>query len=316
MENISSFSMNLTQPTNTLSVLNLFNTIFVVPFIAAFLYINILMLYTFCLGRIFWESSRYILFAHMLINDTIQLVIAVLLLWLYEMQLKIPFPICFTLIIVTGTAYLNTPLSLAAMSLERYIAICFPLRHVEICRVDRLWVVIVTIWMTGLIPYITDLVVLCVLLDRTFFSQNISCKRQNLLLTRFQNILRSVVHAIEFSSVCMTMLYTYVKILLQARKVSTNNSSASKAHKTVVLHAVQLLLCLTSFTHPITERLLLGLDNWVYTNLAFLNFVVFILFPRCLSPLIYGLRDEMFRTHLRRHLPRCLKKIRQVLPRN
>uniref|UniRef100_H2ZZJ5 G-protein coupled receptors family 1 profile domain-containing protein n=1 Tax=Latimeria chalumnae TaxID=7897 RepID=H2ZZJ5_LATCH len=282
---------------------NLVRIVSVIPFITVFLSMNILMLYVFFSGTSFQENSRYVLFAHMLVNDTLQLAVAVLLLWITELHAKIPLPVCHFLVALTGSAYLITPLNLAAMSLERYVAICVPLRHAEICQVGRTWIVIATMWFLGTSPFLADFVLLCVLQRRNFFLLSLDCTREEIIFTSAQSFLRSLAHGLDFSVVALIILYTYVKIWLTARRMRANKSSATRARKTVILHAFQLGLCMVSFTYPITENLLLGQKNWFYVNLTFLNFVVFILFPRFLSPLIYGLRDETFKSHLRRFLP-------------
>uniref|UniRef100_H3A319 G-protein coupled receptors family 1 profile domain-containing protein n=2 Tax=Latimeria chalumnae TaxID=7897 RepID=H3A319_LATCH len=311
MDNLTSVALNgtLTNPPS----IDLLKILSVVPFFTAFLYANIMMLYTFFSEVSFRESSRYVLFAHMLANDTLQLVTAVSMHWLLATHTEMPFLVCYLLTILGASTYLNTPLNLAAMSLERYIAICIPLKHAEICRVERSWIIITVIWIMSLYPFLFDFISLCTLENKSFFFQNLYCFRESLILTPVQNWLRSGSQGIEFSLVAVIILYTYARIMLVAKKASGNKPSVSKARKTVMLHAVQLGLCLTSFTYPITANLLLGVDHWFYKSLLLINFVLFILFPRVLSSLIYGLRVETFKIHLKKSLPSCSKRIRPIL---
>ena len=96
------------------------------------------------------------------------------------------------------------------------------------------------------------------------------------------------------------VLYTYIKILLETKKMRQDRASVNKAMHTVLLHGFQLLLCLMAFNNQITERLLLLNAYWSPRELYFFNYFCFILIPRFLSPLIYGWRDKSLRDHMRR----------------
>ena len=91
------------------------------------------------------------------------------------------------------------------------------------------------------------------------------------------------------------ILFTYVRILLETRKLRQDKVSVSKAMHTVLLHGFQLLLCMLAFTLPITENLIVLHVNWLPEDIAFFNYFCFILIPRFLSPLIYGFRDKSVR---------------------
>ncbi|KAI5096628.1 olfactory receptor 2M5, partial [Silurus meridionalis] len=79
--------------------------------------------------------------------------------------------------------------------------------------------------------------------------------------------------------------------------LNTNKDSASKAHKTVLLHLIQLVLCLSSFLYSFIERAVATVsDNKLIIELLYLNFLFVLILPRCLSPLIYGLRDDAVRS--------------------
>lgn len=58
--------------------------------------------------------------------------------------------------------------------------------------------------------------------------------------------------------------------------------------------SLQLLLCLIQLWCPFIEAAVLQINFMLYVNVRYFNYISFILAPRCLSPLIYGLRDEKF----------------------
>ncbi|PWA22079.1 hypothetical protein CCH79_00010270 [Gambusia affinis] len=92
--------------------------------------------------------------------------------------------------------------------------------------------------------------------------------------------------------VSVIILFTYMRIVMETRKMRQDRASVSKAMHTVLLHGFQLLLCLLAFTQPISETLIGLHTNWPAEDVAFFNFFCFILIPRFLSPLIYGFRDQ------------------------
>uniref|UniRef100_H3AEV8 G-protein coupled receptors family 1 profile domain-containing protein n=1 Tax=Latimeria chalumnae TaxID=7897 RepID=H3AEV8_LATCH len=303
MENDTSGNINGTQVASSSHVNSFIRFTFMFAFILFSLYVFILMFQTFFSTRAFQESCRYALFVHMLLNDTMQLLVTVILTTLIKLMLNLPVPICSVLILISAVTYVSTPLNLAVMSLERYVAVCFPLRHAEICCVERVWIAMMVIWITGSSAYIADIILLGVLAKKSFFSTNVLCIHESLTVNSVQYILVAVFEIIILLLVAMTIICTYIKIMLAARKVNADKGSVSKAHKTVLLHAFQLTLCIISFIHPFTDQILIKLNTWLQQNLNYINFFVFGLFTKFLSPMIYGLRDEAFRKAMKKSLP-------------
>uniref|UniRef100_W5MFV5 Kappa-type opioid receptor-like n=1 Tax=Lepisosteus oculatus TaxID=7918 RepID=W5MFV5_LEPOC len=259
-----------------------------------FIYVNGVMLFTLRSKSTFRESSRYILFAHMLFNDSVQLLTSVLLYIFAVAYLHIVRAVCAVIVIMSSTTFYSSPLNLALMSLERYIAICFPLRHSEIVTPKRTILAICVVWFFGSINQATDVIGILIT-DPSFFLTSVFCTQENMLKTKWQVDMKIAITSIYFATVGVILLYTYAAIMLEARSVSSDRASATKARNTVLLHAVQLSLCLTSFLYGVIEALLARMTVSVFIHLRYLNFVVLLILPRCLSPLIYGLRDESFR---------------------
>ncbi|XP_075053750.1 odorant receptor 131-2-like [Mixophyes fleayi] len=256
-----------------------------------FLYFICIVLIVYFTAAHVRDNSRYVLFAHMLINDTMYLSLGLFLALAYQF-LYIPASICYFILVITTTTFRVTPYNLAAMALERYLAICYPLRYLMFCTVQRSYSVIIVIWYLGLLPNIADVIVLSTLAKKNFFSQSLVCKHENFIVHPVQNTIRSFTFIGILILVAFVILFTYIKVMLVARKTGSGQSSASKARKTIMLHAFQLLLCMVSLTSTITESYGGG-----YVTLV--NFLVFMCVPRLLSPLIYGVRDEVFRKCIR-----------------
>ncbi|XP_041088526.1 odorant receptor 131-2-like [Polyodon spathula] len=277
-----------------------------------FIYVNCIMLFTLYSKASFRETSRYILFAHMLFNDSILLMSSVIHYILATAFQHIMRAACIFLVIITGTTFINSPLNLAVMALERYIAICLPLRHAEITTPKRTGVVIGVIWVLSSLEYMSDLLAVFSTQPSSFFLLPVYCTREKLFGLKWQPVMRQVFDCLFFLFVSCIITYTYVAIMVQARSASSDKASASKARNTVLLHGVQLLLCLSSFLYGVIEVLLARLDGSSFICLRYISFVVLILFPRCLSPLIYGLRDEKFRKLFKYYFTFASSKIKPI----
>ncbi|XP_044140259.1 odorant receptor 131-2-like [Bufo gargarizans] len=187
-----------------------------------------------------------------------------------------------------------TPYNLALMSLERYIAICFPLRHLQLCTPKTAKYAIAVVWVIGLSLSTVNVITVSYFTERASYSLYELCGAIK-LVSPIQNVIRTMINILSFTMVALIILYTYINVMLVARKVNSGGSSALKAGKTVLLHAFQLLLCLAAYISTTIET---------YVNLmyfvTFSNYVLFMCVPRLLSPLIYGIRDEAFQKHIRK----------------
>ncbi|MFT7818421.1 olfactory receptor 11A1-like [Arapaima gigas] len=259
-----------------------------------FIYLNCVMLVAVRSKAAFRETSRYILFAHMLFNDVLHLVTSMVLYLFSIFYMEIIQALCSFLTLISATTFTNEPLNLAVMSLERYVAVCFPLRHGELSTPEKTFYALVVIWVLGVVNVLTDIFTVLVL-EPSFFLLSGLCSREQLMKKSWQRDKVLTFNVLYFTLVAMVLLFTYVSITLEARSASTDRTSAQKAMRTVMLHAVQLCLSLMTFLYNLFEVLLSSLPLDVFVQLRFVNYVVVLLLPRCLSPLIYGLRDQSFR---------------------
>ncbi|KAL4601609.1 main olfactory receptor family H subfamily 129 member 1-like [Arapaima gigas] len=282
---------------------------FVAPFFGVFLYCIIVMLHTFASHRQFWESSRYILFVYMLINDTLQLLSSVLLFLFVMADLRISFVSCAPLLFLSTATFQNTPLILATMSLERYVAIFYPLQQPVAWHADRIWIIILALWLTSCVIPTVDFSLGGQRSTINVLSTPVLCKSQTLNSLPVQMLFKVTINGLFFTLVAIVILFTYIKILLETRKMRQDRTSVTKALHTVLLHGLQLLLCMMSFTQPVTEGLIIQYLGWMRENISFFNYFCFILLPRFLSPLIYGFRDDILWKRLRGAIFCCSAKV-------
>ncbi|XP_022615433.1 melatonin receptor type 1A-like [Seriola dumerili] len=260
-----------------------------------FLCINLLLIVTFFKRECFYTTTRYILFAVTLLSDSMILVVTDILLILSYFRFTIQVGVCVIICFMLYLYYTVTPFTLTAMTLERYVAICMPLRHGELCSTRN---TIHCILIIHSLSFVTITVVLSTLfasVSLSFYTQFKICSMEIFFVHTWQDHIRSGISQFYFLIMCIIIVFTYVKIMKVAKAASGDDKkSTRKGLRTVVLHAFQLWLCLVQLWCPFIERAVLQIDFMLFVQVRYFNYIMFGLAPRCLSPLIYGLRDEKF----------------------
>ncbi|XP_026770154.1 odorant receptor 131-2-like [Pangasianodon hypophthalmus] len=263
--------------------------------------INGSFVFTFFKSSVFHNNPRYILYIHLVINDMIMVGMSVALLVMVYTWRNVSISSCCVLVIIASATQKNTPLNLAAMAIERYIAICKPLHHSQICTVHKTFILIVFIWGVGLIPPLTDLVISAILFPLFIFNTVTVCSSSFLYNTVYHDQRKQATQAIYTSFVWLVLVYTYCRVLIAARKMASDKESIKKAKSTILLHGVQQLLCMLSFTPPVLDFVFVRIMPTQWTKISYYAYLITNIIPRLLSPLIYGIRDQTFVKHLNRN---------------
>ncbi|XP_075053740.1 odorant receptor 131-2-like [Mixophyes fleayi] len=282
------------QENKTKKVVMMTYLILVLLLFCIFLYFMAVILNAFFTIPHVRENPRYILFIHMLVNDLAYLGTSFLLFAFAVYLVYLPLPICYILLSFSTCAFKITPYNLAVMSLERYAAICHPFKHAQLCTAQRSSAAIAIMWTVGLIPLFAEFITFCMTVEKLVFSFNIICNWPLLMVNEVQNVLRTLITIISFTIVALIIVYTYIKVMLVARRIGSGKS-ASKAGKTVLLHAFQLMLCMLSFTSSHTEKFFAP----YFQYMPIINFFLLMCLPRFISPLIYGIKDEVLGKHMK-----------------
>ena len=260
-----------------------------------FLCINLLLILTFFKKKSFYTIARYILFAITLLSDSLILLISNTLYILAYFNFTLQVWLCINISTVMILYTMVTPVTLTAMTLERYVAICMPLRHAELCS-QRIHVhSILIIHGLSSLPCIAVFSSFFASASSSLYTQDRVCSMQMYILHRWQDHIWSTVQQIYFFIMVFTIVFCYVKIMKVAKTASGDNKkSTRKGLRTVILHGFQLLLCLIQLWTPFIENYVFEINLSLFINVRFFNYVLFYLTPKCLSPLIYGLRDDHF----------------------
>ncbi|KAJ8392119.1 hypothetical protein AAFF_G00079250 [Aldrovandia affinis] len=232
--------------------------------VGIFLYVNCLMIYTFFKKEAFRSDTRYILFAQTLFVDSPLMVLTDLALIGNYFQYKIPCIPCVIACMVMSCLTFGTPLTLMAMCLERYVAICMPLRHSDIStsRARLLGLVLICS-----IQPVVIISIFVATIPLSFYITSRVCSAELLIVRQWQGQLSAAISQLYFLVMSSTIVFTYIKIMKAAKvALADNKKSASKGLRTVVLHAIQLLLCLIQLWCPFTEMAVMEIDLRLFIN--------------------------------------------------
>ncbi|KAG9277714.1 olfactory receptor 4F6-like [Astyanax mexicanus] len=279
------------------------------------IFINGMFVFTFSRYPVFHNDPRYILYINLVINDIMMICISVTLYVLTYAWPYVNVSFCCVLITLGSTTYINTPLNLAGMAIERYIAVCKPLHHSQICTVQRTYILICVIWGVGAIPAIIDIIIVIALQPSSFFNSLTYCQPFIVFNTKYHIQKTIATQVLYLSVVWITLLYTYFRVLFTAKIASSGQyqSSVKKARNTILLHGGQLLLCMLSYLTPVLDMLLIPFFPTHRTKITFFNYLLTNILPRLLSPLIYGVRDQKFVKHMKGYFF-CKVLISKVVP--
>uniref|UniRef100_A0A4W6F9K3 G-protein coupled receptors family 1 profile domain-containing protein n=1 Tax=Lates calcarifer TaxID=8187 RepID=A0A4W6F9K3_LATCA len=256
-----------------------------------FLFINGTMLFTLRSKPVFCETSRYVLLYNLLFADTV--------------VITLTYPVCGVLIMFTRLTNDISPLTLMVMSLERYVAVCYPLRHATIITIRNTGLAIVGIWAFSSLNVITQVLLLFVFSFNNLQSLQMKdfCGKESMLLDPVSDLYEKAFTYFLFVSAGVAVICSYIGVMVAARSASTDKASVQKARKTLLLHMVQLGLSLSSTTYiPLVIAISKVLDRIVIVRIQNVIYVCAIILPRCLSSLIYGIRDQTIRPVLMHHL--------------
>ncbi|XP_049598867.1 odorant receptor 131-2-like [Syngnathus scovelli] len=263
-----------------------------------FLVVNGVMLFTLRSKRVFRETSRHMLLYNLLLGDTVQLALGLLLYLFNVSRVMMAYELCIVLSVLNSLTSRISPMMLVIMSLERYVAVCHPLRHASVMTVRNTTVAVITVWVFSCLnAFIQGVLMLLFRADKMeSLLRTYNCNSANFFFVPITEMYYKVSIYVLFITASLSILFSYVGVVVEARSAATDKHSTHKALNTLLLHLLQLGLCLLSTFFSSIMTYLASLMSWETTvRVQLVLFVCVFLLPRCLSSLIYGLRDENIR---------------------
>ncbi|XP_053702448.1 odorant receptor 131-2-like [Synchiropus splendidus] len=272
---------------------------------AALLTVNAIILFTLRSKQVFRETSRYVLLTNLLVADSLFMMISQILYILANCRVFLTYPVCGTLILYTFLTESIFPLTLAVMSVERYVAVCFPLRHSSIVTLRSTAAAIALVWAFSFVNVLIRVVLMCEFPFEELDSMDMSriCDSFVVLVVPVAAEYDRIYNLLLFSTAGFTMTSTFIAVLITARSASVERNSVRKVQNTLLLHMIQLVLGLSSRIFIPVSVALFQVMSWIsFVRMMNVMYVLVILLPRCLSSLIYGLRDQTIRPVLMSNL--------------
>ncbi|XP_070773540.1 odorant receptor 131-2-like [Enoplosus armatus] len=282
----------------------MFSSLSTVP-CCVFLFINGTLLFTLRSKPVFRETSRYILLYNLLFADTVQMALSQLLYILAACRIRLTYPVCGVLVMLADLTIVISPLTLVVMCLERYVAVCYPLRHATIITIRNTGVAICLVWAFSSLNILTRVLLLLwfPFEDLESLQMKDFCGKESMLLDPMSDLYDQAYSYFLFVSAGVAVVSSYIGVMVAARSASTDKASAHKARNTLLLHLVQLGLSLSSTIHnPLLLAISKVVDRIIFVRIQIVIYLCISIFPRCLSSLIYGLRDQTIRPILMYHL--------------
>ncbi|XP_073335032.1 odorant receptor 131-2-like [Pagrus major] len=268
----------------------------------AFLFINGTLIFTLRSKSVFCETSRYILLYNLLFADTVLLALSQLLFILAACRITLTYPVCGVLTLFSNLTSEISPLTLVVMSLERYVAVCYPLRHATIITIRNTGVAISVVWAFSSLNVLTRLLLLIHFPFEDLRMKNF-CSKVAMFPGPISDLYDKAYTCFLFVLAGVAVISSYIAVMVAAKSASEDRASAQKARNTLLLHLVQLGLSLSSTIHnPMLIAISKNATRMEQAHIQVILYVCVSLLPRCLSSLVYGIRDPTIRPVLMYHL--------------
>uniref|UniRef100_W5NND5 G-protein coupled receptors family 1 profile domain-containing protein n=1 Tax=Lepisosteus oculatus TaxID=7918 RepID=W5NND5_LEPOC len=287
--------------------------VIVLAFSGSACYCNVGVLLAVTVGRPAWqEEPRFPFLVAMLCSDMMLILCSRGLLLLGHYNILITVVPCQILLMLCKFCFNNATLSLAWMVIERYIAICYPLKCAILLSPHRVNLVIMGNGILSGCLVMIHVILTNLSTEEVNYELGMICHSESKVYgSNFEKealVVRYFGHAFCISFLLTMIIFAYLRIGNVIVKASTKEKgSAVRAQKTILLHAIQMLLYMAFHFYPVLYRTMYQSVSGTHLMRLF-NLLCFDV-PRVLAPLIYGLKDEEIKPRVLVFLCCCLFKV-------
>ncbi|XP_066536798.1 odorant receptor 131-2 [Hoplias malabaricus] len=272
-------------------------------FIVLFIF-NLLISWTIAREPRLRVHARFVLVFHLLVSACVYFALCFAFHLQAHVGARVPAAPCLALVTALATSACAILLTITAMALDRYAAICFPLRYDGAGRGAWPWLLGVLTWgLAAVVPL------------SVYSNAYDSAKREHEHCGRGE-LKGGELPKVLLISVCtLLILYSYARILYEGRRLGVLNRRNLAARRTIAFHGAQLaayiLPNLVNFVlHMLQKNKLLTLED--KERFAVAAFAFFSL-AQCVAPVVYGLRNEELLEQLRQRFPRLSVRLKSLL---
>ncbi|XP_040036221.1 putative G-protein coupled receptor 148 isoform X2 [Gasterosteus aculeatus] len=254
------------------------------------------------------SHARFVLVFHLLVSALVYLGTSSVFDYQLFAGARPARPACLAMVVVLISSACNLLLTLTAMALDRYCAVCHPMRYTSAATRRCSWP-----WLLGALTWLVALGIPLVLLlqpePRAAGSgYDGVCGREQLRKGQLQKVV--------FIGVCtLLILYSYVRILVEGRRLGVVNRRNRAGCRTIALHGSQLAVyILPNFVNFVLTVLIdRGLIRSQTKELSAVVVFAFFSLAQCVAPVVYGLRKEELLEQLSHRFPCCSRYFKRVL---